>query len=367
MTRRLAREWIALGHRVTVLTCRWDRAWAERESVDGSEVVRLSVWRVRFLGTLRYVGQSRRWLDSHARSFDVIYVSMLKHAAYACLTAQRNQETPIVLRAEGAGATGDMSWQQTARFGQRIRATCHRADAVVAPSEAIERELLEAGYSSERIHRIANGAPIPEVPWTAGAAAASRRELGLSERPTLCYTGRLHREKGLCDLIDALPRIIAENGPVTLLLVGDGPQRTELAARARDTGLADHVVFTGQVDDVDQYLRASDLFVLPSYLEGLSVSLLEALALGIPALASDIAPNHGILPPNHLPLVPIRDPAALASAIVRQLDAGAADATALADVRRSIADRFGIHAIAESHLRLFESLREDPKRKEGWE
>ncbi|MGL5093986.1 MAG: glycosyltransferase, partial [Planctomycetia bacterium] len=124
--------------------------------------------------------------------------------------------------------------------------------------------------------------------------------------------------------------------------------------RVTDRKLGNRVTFVGEVADVEPYLRAADLFVLPSYHEGLSLSLLEAAALGLPCIAGAIPQNEGILPDDLLPLVPVRRPDLLALAMERELTASSLEA---AHRRRSlIVDRFGIAAVASRHLELFERL-----------
>src|SRR5690606_27289788 len=139
-------------HPVTVVTRRWLPETAASE-LDGSvRIVRLPLLRVRLLGTLHFHRQLRRWLAENRESLDVVYVSMLKHAAFASLQECRRLGLPIVLRPEGAGETGDVHWQQTARGGRRIARLCRQAPAIVAPSPVIQQEMLDAGYSPDAVH-----------------------------------------------------------------------------------------------------------------------------------------------------------------------------------------------------------------------
>ena len=139
--RRLAQRWDAMGVEVRVCTCRWSDAVPAQEFDGGVSIERFDYWRRRWLGTLHYL----RVLDRRIRrgGFDVAYVSMLKHSAFAAVGACRAIDRPAVLRAEGAGATGDVAWQRSALFGAAIRRRCRRADAVVAPSRAVHAELAQ--------------------------------------------------------------------------------------------------------------------------------------------------------------------------------------------------------------------------------
>ena len=88
----------------------------------------------------------------------------MKLAGLILFSKQKDMNTKendhAIRNAEGAGATGDVQWQSIARFGSRIKRACQNASAIIAPSAAIASELVEAGYATERVHRIANGVTI---------------------------------------------------------------------------------------------------------------------------------------------------------------------------------------------------------------
>ncbi len=347
MLRRLAAAWAGAGHAVTVWAPRWQVGWPLQETVQVGEAASFAVARHpvstrRLWGTLGYIRRLRGMLRRHAAEFDVVYASMFKHAAYACTTA--GTRLPVVIRAEGGGASGDMAWQRSARFGGVVKRACQRAAAFVAPSTAIAAELREAGYDDCRTSVLPNGVEVPAEPWRRDAAAAWRARLRLPQRPTVVYTGRLHEGKGLRDLAAALPLLPAGAQAV---LVGEGPDGAALAG-------CPGVLQVGKTADVTPYLRAADCFALPSYDEGLSLALLEALALGMPCVASDIPANRGLAPPGALALAPIRTPAALANALRPCL----AGAWPHGPAQRAwVSERFSLAATAARHLELFAALR----------
>lgn len=350
MLRRLIQSWTNDNCNVTVLTCQWSNDQLQMEDLDGATIVRVPTGRWRFIGTLQYIHRLQQELQRRANSRDLVYISMLKHAAFATLGACQRR-LPIVLRAEGAGTTGDVSWQRSAFFGNWIASRCRGADAIVAPSPAIYQELLAAQYPDTRLYTIPNGVPIPATAWNQAETVAWRRQLHLPEAPTIVYTGRLHEQKGLTDLIAAIHTLPTTAPPYQLLLVGDGPERATLESLATELGIRARVHFWGLVDNVEPFLRASDLFVLPSYHEGMSVSLLEALALGLPALASDILPNQQLVARDQLPLFPIQNPNMLARALLHPTSVAAAS-----EARNSVAARFSIQTVARMHLELFSTL-----------
>ena len=351
------------GLQVTVLTARWDRSWPATLTYRGASVVRLRNPPQRFWGTLRYMIELRRWLRRHRARYEAIYVSMLKHDAFAVLGAAGGR-MPVLLRAEGAGEGGDCRWQEEARCGQLIRRRCRQADALVAPSRLIEEELLAAGYPPERVHYVPNSVPLPPARddrCRQAARAALAEGGGLPEMPVVeplvVYTGRLHEAKGLDDLVTAW-RTVAQRMPqARLWMAGEGPHRDRLAERIAAGGLEGRAVLAGTFDRVDDLLAAADAFVLPSLEEGMSLSLLEAMAAGLPVVASAIPANRALVEHEVQGiLVPAGVPAALARAIERVLaDRELADRLGVAG-RRLVAEEFSLDAWVDTHLALIEGL-----------
>jgi len=151
---------------------------------------------------------------------------------------------------------------------------------------------VSAGVAPERVALIPHGVDTERFrPAGPGEREALRRVLGLPGGLLAVFTGRLLRGKGLETLLAAFADVASARPDLHLVLVGSGEGqalsveedlKTEVGAR----GLADRVTFAGRVDGVEGHLRAADLFVFPSVFEGLGISLVEAAACGLPAVAS---------------------------------------------------------------------------------
>ena len=185
--------------------------------------------------------------------------------------------------------------------------------------------MIAAGYCTDRVIRIANGvAPAPPRDavrrWLARQVIAEANpELSLADDAFLAvFTGRLDSAKGLMDLLTAWTTVTRKHPDSRLWLVGEGPEHAQLADRIESIGLVRRVVLAGSFDPLDDVLQAADCFVLPSYEEGLSLALLEAMAAGLPVVASDIPGNRLAIEPNvEGLLVPLGNPAALAAVLDR--------------------------------------------------
>lgn len=350
----LARELVRQGHEVTVLTARSEPNWAAEERVDDVEIVRLPFRQIRLWGTWRFMRAMKRWLIEHARQFDVWYVSMLKHCAWTAVGSSWRCRVPVVLRPEGSGPTGDIAWQEHALGGKLIRGRCRRAAALVALSPHIRAELEQAEMPADRIREIPNGVPIPP-PVDEIDRGAWRQRLRLKVSvPAAVFIGRLSPEKGLSDLIGAWKRVTADLPDAQLVIVGSGPQEQELRGLAADQP---KILWAGATQQPQRYLNAADLFVLPSHEEGMSISLLEAMAAALPIVATDIPGNRGLIESGrHGLLVPPKRPDQLAKSILLQLQAKTLAAGMGRAARQRVEEEYSIALMAQRHIELFESL-----------
>ena len=221
-----------------------------------------------------------------------------------------------------------------------------RGDRVVAVSDSARRHVLErAGLPTRMTTTIHNG--IDLAPYRTGGgqdAALLRSELGIDpEAPVLTTVAVLRQPKGIDDMLDALPAILRRHPEAVHVIAGDGPHRDALEAHAATAGLEGSVRFMGRVADVARVLGASNVFVLPSHTEALPTVVIEAMAAGLPVVATDVGGTAELLDPTSTGiLVPPRDPTRLADAVTRLLDAPRqAEALGIA-ARRAATERFGI-------------------------
>jgi glycosyltransferase involved in cell wall biosynthesis len=182
---------------------------------------------------------------------------------------------------------------------------------VIAISAAVEQALVASGVPRARIVHIPSAIDITAVqkvaPWKA------------AETPCLIAVGALTPEKGHATLIDALALLHRRRLDSRLLLLGDGPERRALVARAKQRGVDSQVEFAGEVPDATSRIAAARLLVQPSHREALGTAVLEAMALGIPVVASRTGGLTELLGGGAGLLVPPGDASALATAIEQLL------------------------------------------------
>lgn len=377
--RLLARELALRGCSVTVLTRRREAEWAAEEKFEGARILRFgSPGHVR-TGKYLLLAPALGWLLRHRKRWDVVYVCGLRVAGWSGILAQLLTKKPCVLRAEAMGEMdGAFIWRSPegrisetkkafARPLVAVRNALYRkAAAFLAVSTPVREEYLACGVDPDKIELLPNGYdPAVFHPLSDPAERpALRRRLGLPEegRPIFAYSGKLIRGKGLGFLLRVWKQFHAMRPAAVLVLIGSGGAQSlscedDLRKYAAENGLGKSVRFTGYTDDVVSWLQASDAFVFASERESQGLAVLEAMACGLPVLASDIpgvrdmvrdGTDGILLPPN--------GEIAWLHALERLLD-HPTEARALASSSAETArPRYAIGTVAERHIALFRRL-----------
>lgn len=205
-----------------------------------------------------------------------------------------------------------------------------------------------------RIAVVPNGVDVGRLDRAQDAAAEPLTGPGI----TVVTVGRLIPIKDQAALLAAFARVAGPDD--RLLVVGEGPLRAELERQARALGIADRVRMPGLLarDEVYRMLAGADVYVSASHGEGLPLSVLEALAAGLPTVLSDIAPHRELAESNDaVRLVPVGDVDALAAAIGHLRDLPAPDRTALGRRgRQPVIDRFSVEAMNLGYRSLYTSM-----------
>lgn len=204
----------------------------------------------------------------------------------------------------------------TAAYVGAERIAARWCDRIVTVSEFQRDWALRVGIGSPtKVISIPNGVPT-ERAQPKRSREDVRAELGVGDGFMLLSTGRLAEQKGLEYLIRAAALLRSDLPEAKIVLAGDGPLREKLSRLVSDLRLEETVSVLGHRSDVGDLLAASDLVVLPSLWEGLSISLLEAMAAGKPVVTTSIGSNREVTNDGETAaLVPPKDPESLAEAI----------------------------------------------------
>jgi sugar transferase (PEP-CTERM/EpsH1 system associated) len=265
---------------------------------------------------------------------------------------------------------GEHGWEATDPLGRdtrslRIRRLCRAAiHRYVAMSQDLARWLVTSvGIAPQRIEQIYNGVDVerfcPEgslpadLPWSAAA-----------QRPFVFGTvGRLDQVKNQEALLQAYAHSLQPGAPAgggsRLMVVGSGPLETTLRSRANELGIADLVWFAGSRDDIPQLLRAMDVFVLPSMNEGISNTLLEAMATARPVIAARVGGNPELVAHESTGLLyDPRQPDGLLQAMLRYRRDGNLTNIHGGAGRRRACERFSLQSMVNGYTDLYSRMLE---------
>ncbi len=252
---------------------------------------------------------------------DVVFTPWAYPDGWAAVALGHAAGLPVVVKVHGSDVLGDIR-RQPARL-RRTAEALRGADAVVAVSQDLARNVVELGAEPGRVRVVYDG--IDARRFHPGPRSEARARLGLDQtEPLLLFAGRLVPVKGLDVLLDACAALAGRGVRFRLCLVGDGPLRGSLEQRAARLGLGGVVQFCGPRphDQIPDWFRAADVFVLPSRSEGLPSVLLEATACGTPFVASRVGGIPEVAGVAGSRMVPPEDAGRLAEALADVLRAG---------------------------------------------
>lgn len=263
------------------------------------------------------------WQGLRRERFDLIH-SHLFGANVVARVVGRLAGVPVILNSHhGTDAWRKSSWRLLERR------TAPLADRIVTCSEAVRRTAVEeVGLPPHQVVAIPNGvcwerfapaSPSSHVEW----GKRVREELGLAgDRLVVGCVGRLEEPtKGGAVLIDAFEKVVHRCPSAVCLMVGDGPARSKLESRARRRGMESRLLFLGERRDIPRLLQALDLYVQPSLFEGFGLAAVEAMAAGLPVVASRVGGLPEVIEDGQTgDLVPPGNSPALAEAMVALLE-----------------------------------------------
>jgi len=198
--------------------------------------------------------------------------------------------------------------------------TLKEADKIIAVSNATKNYVLSLGAKPEKVKVLHNGVDLVRFRPLAGKREEMRRKLGISQNSIVVLTvRRLVYKNGIDTLIESANIAVKKNPKIVFLVVGKGPDLNKVQMRIEQLGIENNFRFTGFVKDEDLpfYYNAADFFALPSKSgEGLPLVALEAMACGLPVIATDVGGISEILMEDYGKLVPPNQPELLAKAVL---------------------------------------------------
>ncbi|MFT4713005.1 MAG: glycosyltransferase involved in cell wall biosynthesis [Porticoccaceae bacterium] len=295
------------------------------EIFHGFTVRRIDYPHLRFVGSLVLMAYFARYLRNNTHRFDAIHVHITHLMAATAGYVRKYVDLSVITKISGYYEFEGGVLDQRKRFkplNMLLRTGLRKVDFVQTISEETREKLIEADFRSDQIIFIPNGIDTGEKPVSTIDSTMT----------TLGYCGRLREVKGVHVLLDAFAKVLEKrpNTSVCLSIAGSGSSSDDLLEQANALGISNHIEWLGLVEDTQSYFGSIDIYIQPSFAEGLPNSVMEAMVTQQPVIASDIGGNNDLVEHEISGLrFPAGDAESLSNQIIRLLDD--------VELRRSIA------------------------------
>ncbi|NTW87560.1 MAG: glycosyltransferase family 4 protein [Desulfobulbaceae bacterium] len=355
---RLSMALAARGTRVVVVTERRDTSWPGVEHRDGYEIRRLPCWyrrRVHLATSLLSFAWFLLW---HGRKFDVWHVHQYGlHAALAVGLAGLLRR-PVVLKLTSSAGMGINKILGYGLSGRIIKSLHRRVNACIALTAETREEAIRFGIPAHRVRLVPNSIDAHQFrPSSPEARVIARQMLGLNCERLVLFIGRLAPEKNPLGLIDAWAIIAPEQRSGALLvLVGDGEEEEKLAAKIKANNLTGSVLLAGRRHDIERWCQAADMYVMASHHEGLSNTMIEALASGLPVAATRVSGSSILEEQPAGIVVDVGDMEQLSLAIVQILNDDGMRGQLAVNARRTFEAHFSLDSLIPRLMTIYKQL-----------
>ena len=261
------------------------------------------------------ISQHMKSLEDHFRreKYDIVHVNMNTLSVFA-LKAAKNAGVPVRINHNhstlGRGETKRNILKYSLRPSAKIYATDLAACNETCASWLFGKRALETG----KVKIIRNAIDLEQYDFSTVKRDEKRRELNIEKRTVIGHIGRFCTVKNHAFVLDVFTEYLKRDYNAVLLLVGDGPLKSDIEVKADRLGISRNTVFTGNRNDVPDLYNAMDVVLLPSLYEGLPMVGVEAQANGLPVIMSDRVPQEARLC-SSVSFLPIKDPRLWAEAI----------------------------------------------------
>lgn len=360
--KQLSERLISKDARIFILTRRINPELKKFEYVG-----RIPVYRVGLRGFGKF---SECWavfaiwgcLLKKLRDFDILFSrSPTALSTLLAIPFAKRFKKKVVIRPAG---TDDIVRLRNSKLSYLKYKCLKMADSFIAINSEIVQELTCLGVTKSKICFISNGVDTNRfIPLTSNEKVLKKRKLSLPDKTIISFSGRLVWHKGLDVLLCAWKDVIREfpQGAYLIFLGSGSLQRDsceqELKKFVKDNNLSSSVTFRGNVSNIEEYLQATDIYVFPSIKEGSPNALLEAMASGLPAVATKIGGVLDIVRDNFNGiLVDVNQPRQIAEAIIFLMRNTEYAMRLGIDARTFVEKNYSLDIITEKYIKFFDSL-----------
>lgn len=328
------------------------------EHIYLSDLEKLNV----FTGT-KFFLKAKKWAKKNAERFDVLHCLSAFHSSFLLAVWFEKKGIPSVIKISESKYTGfNESSMVSNVLGLKKYRLKHSnlISGYVSISSEIKNNLINAGIEQKKIHEIPNGVNINRFkPVSKRKKIALQNKLGLDNKFTVLFTGSFSDRKNPYLTAKAF-QYYSNSDKIQLLLVGpdrDGGKQRRLIQNFIQANSISNIILIDFVKEIEEYYQASDIFILPSNQEGLSNSMLEAQACGLPAVVTSISGAVDLIDENENGIFIERDTESIKNAIHAYFTDSEKLRNHSSAARKKIADNYSNEKILNDYIQLFERLK----------
>ena len=347
---QLAKGLLKRGIKVAVLT-RHLKGLPRYELIEGIPVYRaIRTIPLGALWGMCYMISVFLFLYRKRNEYDIIHCHILQglHTVVSLIFKYLFNKK-VVVKMASSGETSDLRLLKDVKLGSLFTQWIKNVDAVVSVCKQSSHEIVNSGFSRDILVEIPNGVDTNKY------CKNTRKKR--NHIHAITYIGRLDDFKGVDYLLNGFKDVLSEVNNVSLTIVGNGPNESFLRKRVIDLGIVDKVNFKGRQEDIVGELNSTDIFVLPSLSEGMSNVLLEAMACGLPVVATSVGGNDDLITDglNGI-LVPPKDSGRLATVLVELINNDDLTRRLGEEARKTVEINYSINRIVDAYVDLYTRL-----------
>ncbi len=295
---RISEFLVKNGFSVSVLTVRKNSISKRFEKINGVEVYRLKFLKIPKVGKYFLLIQEFFYLLFKSKTFDIFHCHQGLGFSSIAVGVAKIFKKPVIVKISNSGERFDLHiLKKTYLIGFILVKILKSANKIIYLNEEMKKELLKEKIKQNKLIKIPNGVDTEKFKFVPYEEKTKYKEnMGIKQKlPIIIYIGTLQKKKNPYILIEIAEKLRNKNRKFVLIIVGDGPERVKMEGFVKNKNLKDSVLFYGEQKEIEKFLFISDIFILPSFVEGLSNSLLEAGSCGLPCVVSDIPGNREVI------------------------------------------------------------------------
>jgi glycosyltransferase involved in cell wall biosynthesis len=345
------------GIRVAIVTSRFYWKWPREDVINDVPVYRLPSPRIKIVGAIIFLACLGRYLFKNRNHFAMVHAFQVGYSSALAIFLCSVFNKPAILSLAGSGTGGDVCRHRRTPWGRLFLFLCRYASRIVVKNREMITELQSINYHSRNAIYIPNGVDLTVYRET-DEKDVVRKKLRTGEDKVILYTGRLSSEKGVDFLIHAYSGLSLDM-PTKLFIIGTGRELYRLQKLVSYYNEEDNIIILPAADDIVSYLQIADIFVMPSRHEGLSNSILEAMACAVPVVATRVSGNMEVIEDGVTGMLVSRDhyqnlTDALAFLLMHPDKARELGLKA----KQAVQEKYDLQVIADQYLALYTTVAE---------